>query len=239
MNKEYQEYEKKATNNYPPLTVVIAMRNAILEWGRNNIRKFPWRETDDPYRIIIAEIFLQRTAVKQVVPVYNQFIEKYPDISSFSGARVSEIAGIISPLGLKWRAEKLIEIREYICNKLKGNISPALEDMLKIPGVSSYIAGAVRVSAFNCTDAPLDTNTIRITGRVFGLKMQDSSRRSVLFRHGLSLLVHPDYPKKSFYSLIDLAHLICRKKSPECIKCPLDELCIYSLNTDGNKSDSG
>lgn len=204
------------------------MKNALLEWGVKNIRKFPWRETKNPYRIIIAEIFLQRTSVKQALPVYIEFIKKYPDIGSFLEGKAQDIKDTIFPLGLKWRAEKLIEMREYTIKNFGGNIPSSKEELIKIPGIGLYTAGAVRICAFGIPDVPLDTNTVRITGRVFGFEIKDASRRDEKFKKELSLLINNDEPRKSFYALIDIGSAACIKKRPFCKKCPLKIWCKFN-----------
>lgn len=204
------------------------MRNSILNWGNKKMRKFPWRETGDPYRIILAEIFLQRTTVKQVLPVYTKFILKYPDAESFFKGRVTDIKKMILPLGLRWRAEKLIEMRDYILKNLNGDFPSSKEELVKISGIGDYTAGAVRMCAFGIPDTPLDTNTVRITGRFFGLEIKDTSRRDERFRKGLYLLIHPDEPRKSFYALVDIGSTVCIKKRPFCKKCPIKNWCKFN-----------
>lgn len=208
---------------------LVEMRNSIVEWGYKNIRKFPWRETDDAYRILIAEIFLQRTSVNQVIPVYKNFIRKYPDMNSFLGADAVAVKKIILPLGLKHRAERLLKMRDFLKN-INGKIPRSKEELLKIPGVSDYTAGAVRICAFNTADTPLDTNTVRITGRVFGLEINDYSRKNCKFSLKLSKLISKNEPAKSFYALIDIGSTVCIKKSPLCVNCPLKKWCIYKVS---------
>lgn len=135
---------------------------------------------------------------------------------------------MILPLGLRWRAEKLIEMRDYILKNLNGDIPSSKEELVKIPGIGDYTAGAVRMCAFGLMDTPLDINTVRITGRLFGLEIKDTSRRDERFRKGLSLLIHPDEPRKSFYALIDIGSAICIKKRPLCKKCPLKKWCKFN-----------
>ncbi len=210
---------------------VIEIRKAILKWGNNNMRKFPWRETNDPYKILMAEIFLHRTAVRQVLPVYIEFIEMFPDIANLYKAPDIKIRKSIQGLGLNWRLEGVIVMKKYIIEKL-GGIIPCEKNQLKeIPGISDYIASAVRISAFKCVDTPLDTNTVRITGRVFDMEITDSSRRNEKFRQGLSLLINPDEPRKSFYALLDIGNAICKKNKTDCNICPIAYWCRKKLKS--------
>ena len=97
-----------------------------------------------------------------------------------------------------------------------------------LPGISDYIASAVRCFAWNKADALIDTNTVRITGRMFDLEIKDSSRRNRRFRSAIETLVDPHNPKDFNYALLDLANKLCKKtKPPECILCPANQFCQY------------
>src|SRR5450756_2226759 len=87
--------------------IVEEIRSEILEWGDKNLRDFPWRNTHDPYKIIIAEIMLHRTNADQVKPVYEKFIEDFPDFSSIVRAGSKNIGTEIQSLGLFWRSDLL------------------------------------------------------------------------------------------------------------------------------------
>ena len=82
-------------------------RRALISWGSENFRYFPWRQTDDAYRILIAEIMLHRTQAPQVVPVYLRFIERYPDLELLARAERKELHQFLYPLGLRWRIDAM------------------------------------------------------------------------------------------------------------------------------------
>jgi len=99
--------------------------NRLLSWYAVNKRNYPWRQTRDPYNILIAEIMLQRTKSDQVVNVYLKFLEQHPDPLALSRSTVKEIERIILPLGLKWRAKKIWELGKAITSSFNGTSARA------------------------------------------------------------------------------------------------------------------
>lgn len=208
---------------------VQALRVALHQWGAKHIRSFPWRQTTDPYHILLAEILLHRTQVKQVVPVYEAFLARYPDLASLLQASQDNIYHMLGSLGLTWRSRLFYEMLQTIATRYHGNIPSRKEDLLSLPGVSDYIASAVRCFAWNEPEVLLDTNTVRITGRLLGWTVRDSSRRSTRFRHALASLLDHERPRMFNYALLDLAHLIClKRRQPLCAQCPLNTWCTFA-----------
>src|SRR5437870_12789821 len=108
----------------------------LMRWWENNARTFPWRRTRDPYHIIIAEVFLHRTRAKQVVPVYENFLKKFPNLRALSHASPLEIETMLRPLGLRWRVTLLIIMVKEIMEKYKGVIPSEKNQLESLPGVS-------------------------------------------------------------------------------------------------------
>lgn len=203
-------------------------RTALISWGKEHFRSFPWRLTHDPYTILIAEIMLHRTQVVQVVPVFHSFSARYPDVQSLAKASLQELQAALSSLGLHWRIDLIYQMMQEIAERFDMQIPQEKADLLSLPGVSEYIAGAVRCFAWNFPEALIDTNTVRITGRVFSLETKDSSRRNSTFRNMIVALVDPAHPRDFNYALLDLAHLICLKKqAPLCKECPVQPFCCF------------
>lgn len=206
----------------------IMLQKSLIKWGRRNFQAFPWRVTKDPYRILVSEVMLHRTQAKQVVPVYERFVRKYPRASNLTQATREELHDILFSLGLRWRIDLIYEMSRYLRDRFDCQVPVATEDLLSLPGVSEYIAGAVRCFAWNMPEPLIDTNTVRIVGRLFGLEVKDSSRRNKRFRQLLAAMVSSDEPRAYNYALLDLAHEIClRRQLPKCSICPIQEYCIY------------
>lgn len=176
----------------------------------------------------MAEIMLHRTQVVQVVPIFQSFLERYPDLSSLAKAGSVDLQAALLSLGLHWRIGLIFEMTQQIKERFDLQIPREKADLLSLPGVSEYIAGSVRCFAWNIPEPIIDTNTVRITGRLFGLEIKDSSRRNSKFRDSIAAMVDRDHPREYNYALLDLAHLICLKKqAPLCQECPVQIFCYY------------
>lgn len=210
---------------------VVAFRKALVAWGREHLRSFPWRLTEDPYRILMAEVMLHRTQARQVKQVYERFIERYPDVPALAQTTKEELHDVLYSLGLRWRIELTHKMVIELMERFGGQIPREEPDLLSLPGVSEYIARAVRCFAWNQPEPLVDTNTVRVVGRLFGLEIKDSSRRNRRFRELISALVDPEEPRVYNYALLDLAEQICMKKRPpECFSCPVQKYCMYGTS---------
>ncbi len=207
----------------------------LLNWWENNRREFAWRNTRDPYHILVSEILLHRTRAEQVVPAYREFIKRFPTIEHLSRAGRSDVQRILHSLGLHWRTELLYEMAGEIVRKRGGSIPSSTEELESLPGISHYIAAAVRSFAFGRSDVLLDTNTVRILGRVFGIKVTDNSRRSKHFRQLYESLIDTEHPREFNYAMIDLGALVCTPREPSCDICPVNNMCMYGINRLGLK----
>jgi len=199
----------------------------LLKWWKNNKREFPWRETRNLYKILISEILLHRTRASQVTPVYLEFLERLPTITVLSEASIEDVKKILYPLGLSWRTEQMHKMALKIMQKYNGKIPSKTKELEALPGVGHYIAAAVRCFSYGYPEALLDTNTVRIIGRFFGIEKTDGSRRSRRFRELYEPLVDQTHPREFNYAMIDLGSLVCKPKNPICSICPINEKCKY------------
>lgn len=205
-----------------------AFRRSLIMWGKENFRYFPWRFTENPYFILVSEVMLHRTKALQVVPVYERFIQQYPNISSLGHATRNELHEILYSLGLRWRIDLIHEMASDLKIRFNRQIPIEKVDLLSLPGVSDYIASAVRCFAWNLPEALIDTNTVRVIGRLFGLEIKDSSRRNSTFKRLIEALVDPSEPRVYNYALLDLADRLCTKRrTPDCLHCPVLTHCLH------------
>ena len=203
-------------------------RGSLISWGKQYFRPLAWRLTEDPYRILIAEVMLHRTQAVQVVPVYKAFIEKYPNLEALALATSAELHKDLYPLGLHWRTGMIPKMADELMTSYRGVIPVEKSDLVSLDGVSQYIASAVRCFAWNLPEPLVDTNTIRVVGRLFGLKTTDSSRRNRYFHSLIRSLVDPFDARTYNYALLDLADEICIKRArPDCKRCPVRQSCVY------------
>lgn len=207
---------------------LVSFQTNLVVWGKSNFRPFPWRLTYDPYTILMAEIMLHRTQVTQVVPVFQSFVEHYPDLTALIEASSEDLNVSLSSLGLHWRIDLIFLMVRQIEERFNLQIPQKKADLLSLPGVSDYIASAVRCFAWNIPEPLIDTNTIRVIGRIFDLETKDSSRRNSKFQRLIADLLDPKNPREYNYALLDLAHLICLKKQvPHCQDCPVLSYCCF------------
>lgn len=210
---------------------LILLRERLLKWGKQYLRTYPWRISDNPYEVLIAEFFLRRTDPQQVLSVYNKFIDTFPDFESILKGDKRFLEFLLHKLGLHIRKKQLIEMAKYIQMNFGGDIPCKRSLLLQIPGVGNYTASIFRCSICECLDPPLDVNTTRVVGRFFNFPINNSSRRSKRFRKALMLLMEPDKPRFFAYCLIDLGSILCKPLRPNCIECPLNTHCCYSKNS--------
>lgn len=204
------------------------VRKALEEWSKYNCRAFPWRDVCEPYRILMSEVMLHRTQAIQVVPVFNKFLISFPDIITLAKASKAELQEILYSLGLRWRIDLIHDMAVRIVEHHDGIIPQGKAELISLPGVSEYIAGAVRCFTWNFPEPIFDTNTVRVAGRLFGLEAKPSSRRNRTFQALVSALLDVDQPRSFNYSLLDFAALICTKRpEPQCEICPLLLSCRY------------
>jgi A/G-specific adenine glycosylase len=207
-----------------------AFRKALIAWGQEYFRPFPWRLTEDPYHILMAELMLHRTQAIQVVPIYEQFVRRYPNLQALAKASREKLHEILYSLGLRWRVDLIHDMAAELMNNLDGSIPKSKEDLLSLPGISDYIASAVCCFAWNQPEPLIDTNTVRVVGRLFGLEIKDSSRRNSQFRKLITTLVDRKQPQAYNYSLLDLADQVCyKRKPPDCVHCPVQKWCVFGL----------
>jgi len=207
------------------------LRSDLLQWWCYAKRSFPWRETRDPYKMLVAEVLLHRTRANQVVTLYESFLQRFPDVESLAQSTPEELRTLFHSGGLPWRWKLLHSMAVVLKEKFQGKIPDDFEILVSLPGISQYIASSVRCFAFGHPDAILDTNTVRVTGRLLGLAISDSSRRSQLFRDILQSLIYPDNARDFNFALIDFAATICMAKSPLHHKCPFRGYCRFYQQT--------
>jgi len=202
----------------------------LLEWYRDNGRSYyPWRNTSDPYRILVAEIMLQRTKADQVVPLYLSFLEKFPSIEILTEGSEEEINKYFAHLGLRWRADRILRMAHEIATKFDGKLLGNRKELLSIPGIGEYIADAILVFAYGERRAILDANICRIIERVFSLAPRGEARRNPEFRRMADRLLPRRGAREYNFAMIDLASLVCLPRNPKCNICPLGDICEKSM----------
>jgi A/G-specific adenine glycosylase len=197
----------------------------LLEWGQQNRRPFPWRETHNPFAILIAEMMLRRTQARQVAGVYASFIVRYPDAQHLAAAPAEEVSASLYSLGLAWRVPAFQQLAQALVDQYGGEVPSSYDALIALPGAGDYVASAVCCFAFNQPILLSDTNTVRVVGRLFGVATHAESRRRKPVRAMLAALLDQAHPRTYNYALLDLAALVCVPVDPACHTCPIKPHC--------------
>ena len=198
-----------------------------MTWGRSNFVDYPWRRRrHSRWLSLAAEILLQRTKAEQVVPVYRAFAEKYPEPRFLAREKPGALLDVVGSLGLRWRAPLMIRMAQRI--EAAGAPPDSLEELVSLPGVGPYAAGAYLSFHRDKRAVIIDANIVRWLGRVFGFATHPETRRKAW----LIRLAEELTPQRSFraynYAVLDLSMKVCSTK-PRCAECPLSEgLCRYA-----------
>lgn len=209
--------------SYPLETIVTP----LLEWYRTNKRMLPWRENTDPYRVWVSEIMLQQTRVEAVIPYYNRFMECCPDIAALAVCEDETLMKLWEGLGYYSRARNLKKAAQVICAQYQGKFPEALEDIIKLPGIGAYTAGAVASIAFGQAAAAVDGNVLRVIARLTEDKREIADGK---FRKEIAEALEQVYPEKGrgdfTQSLMELGAVVCVPNGvPKCKQCPLNAIC--------------
>jgi len=211
----------------PTNTLTSELRKRVLDWGKQNTYVYPWRWINDPYRVLVSEFMLHRTQVKQVIEIYHQFIALCPTLKTFAETDESLARNSLNSLGLRWRIDAMLKALFYLW-KHYGEVPVDCDNLMSVEGIGQYIASATVCFTQNKPLTLIDTNTVRVVGRVFGLDLSGEARRRKSVVEAISSSCDPDQPRDYYYAMIDLAHQICLPRAPHCIKCPLRDLpCVY------------
>lgn len=221
-----------------PSSIVRNLRKNLLEWWECcGKRDFPWRKTTDPYSVLVSEVLLRRTAARQVLPLYKDFMLKFRTIHSLARTSTVSLTRRYWSAGLAFRWSGVIAMARRLDTDFSGRIPKEKSELTSLPGIGPYIASAVRCFAFGMPDEVIDTNTVRVTGRIFDLQITDSSRRNREFANILNELVDKTHPREFNYALIDLAATICKPRDALHETCPLKAQCKTYTNLPQREGD--
>jgi A/G-specific adenine glycosylase len=197
---------------------------ALLDWYAKDHRKLPWRETKDPWAILVSEIMCQQTRAEVAVGRYQQFLERFPTYSSLAQATEDEVVAAWSGLGYYSRARNLRLCAQRF--EAEGGIPSERVALRRFPGIGQYTAGAVASIAFGQPSLSLDGNGLRVLSRFYSnfdlVKLQS-------LQQTLSAVVEPLIPAQEAgnftNALIELGATVCKPSNPLCSDCPLRDSC--------------
>ncbi|MBD3868067.1 MAG: A/G-specific adenine glycosylase [Acidobacteria bacterium] len=204
-----------------------SIRKALLGWYRRSARTLPWRSTTDPYAIWVSEIMLQQTQVATVLPYYERFLERFPTITALAAASEEEVLSAWSGLGYYRRARALLAGAKKMIREFKATVPVAVADLMSIPGVGRYTAGAVASIAYHQPEPVLDGNIRRVLARLTGGRIRGDrtgADEAACWELAGGLVEGPD-PGDLNQSLMELGATVCTAAEPDCRSCPVMRWC--------------
>ncbi len=207
-----------------PILGIERIQKRLLNWFERKGRDLPWRKTRDPYAIWVSEIMLQQTQVATVIPYYQRFLKSFPTIGHLAKADLSKVLKLWEGLGYYSRARNLHRASNVVLNHFHGKIPENLKDLVGLPGIGKYTAGAILSIAYNKEAPILDGNVKRVLSRLFAISQDQKKTEGLLWKLSESLI--PKGRANSFnQAVMDLGAMICTPEDPQCPRCPLRHLC--------------
>jgi A/G-specific adenine glycosylase len=205
---------------------LATFRKQLLTWFGQSQRNLPWRRTKDPYRIWVSEIMLQQTRVAAVIPYYDRFLARFPDVHALAEAPQEEVLRLWSGLGYYSRARNLHRAAQQIVALHAGEFPQDEESVLALPGIGRYTGAAVLSIAFGAKHAVLDGNVARVLARLSAIRgdLRESHRRQALQRTAGGLL-DPKSPGDWNQAMMELGAILCTPRAPQCLLCPVARFC--------------
>ncbi len=198
----------------------------LNRWYFKNARDLPWRETKDPYKIWISEIMLQQTTVKAVIPYYERWTKKFPNVHSAAKAEEQQILNLWQGLGYYSRAKNIHKAAKYIVDHFNGKVPSKREELKELPGFGPYTIGALLSIAFDKREPIIDANVRRVVMRVLAIKGKADLKNDQTIYKFLDQVMPKKNNRTFNQALMELGALICRNKEPLCLLCPVKEKCL-------------
>jgi len=200
-----------------------AFGRRLFAWYRAAARDLPWRRTRNPYRVLVSEFMLQQTQVSRVLDYYGRFLRRYPTVEALARARRSAVREAWEGLGYYRRAANLHRLAKEVVRRHDGIVPAEVQELLRLPGVGPYTAGAVATFAYERPVPAVDTNVARVLRRVFSCRTAKDARRT-------AQLLQPRSGKTAWkfnQALMELGALVCSARAPKCAECPMSGLCNW------------
>jgi len=196
----------------------MSFTRKLLAWYKRNARVLPWRDTRNPYAILVSEFMLQQTQVSRVLEYFPRFMARFPTIASLARARPKAVMEEWDGLGYYARARNLHKLAREVTSAHDGRLSEDPEDLRTLPGVGRYTAGAVACFAYEKPVPTVDTNVRRVLERAFGSKDVWKLAEKLVPKQG-------ERAWRFNQALMELGALVCTARVARCQCCPLISVC--------------
>jgi A/G-specific adenine glycosylase len=207
------------------------LRRALLRWYDRTQRDLPWRRSRHPYAIWVSEIMLQQTRVAVVVPYYERFMKRFPDVQSLAAAPIDDLLRLWAGLGYYSRARNLHRAAQQIVAMHGGNFPQSATALQALPGIGRYTAGAIGSIAFGQTAPIVDGNVIRVLSRLFCHEARvDTAAARTLFWDWATQWADCQRPGDANQALMELGATVCHRAAPDCDHCPVTRWCAARIH---------
>jgi A/G-specific adenine glycosylase len=206
---------------------LTSLQKSVRRWYARSGRDLPWRQTRDPYAIMVSEFMLQQTSVTAVIPYYREWIRRFPSIEALAQTGEEEVLRAWEGLGYYSRARNLRAAAKEIVDRFGGKFPRNAHDLLSLPGVGRYTAAAILTFAFDEPVGIVEANTTRLLSRLFNVTapVDTTPGREQLWEHANRIV--PKQNAGEFNSaLMDLGALVCVPQRPRCPACPVQSSCL-------------
>lgn len=230
MNNIYEKLKILERENQPlgREERLAAISGPLLAWYEANRRILPWREEPAPYRVWISEIMLQQTRVEAVKPFFNRFMEALPTVEHLARVPEDELLKLWQGLGYYNRARNLQKAARVIVEHYGGQLPASYEELLTLPGIGSYTAGAIASIAYGIPVPAVDGNVLRVLSRVLASE-EDILKQSVKkqMEDDIRTVIPADRASAFNQGLIEIGAVLCVPNGrPKCGECPLESICL-------------
>lgn len=203
-----------------------AFRRRLAAWYKRHERDLPWRKSRDPYRVWVSEVMLQQTQVATVRDYFERFMAELPTVHDLAKADEQQVMQLWEGLGYYRRARGLHAAAKVVSHELGGKFPETVDELMKLPGIGRYTAGAIVSIAYDKPAPILEANTVRLLSRLAALRDDPtkSAGQKKLWQLAESLLPRKDVSRFN-QSLMELGSLVCTPREPKCDECPVESLC--------------
>ena len=203
-----------------------AIKQDLLAWYRQEKRDLPWRDTTDPYRVMLSEFMLQQTQVETVIPYYRRFLREFPTVKALAGTPRDRVLKAWEGLGYYTRARNLHKTARFIVDRYDGAVPDAYDELASLPGFGPYTTAAVLSIAYDRDYAVLDGNVIRVLCRLFGIRDDTGQTRiRAMLQNLADNLLHRGDAGEHNQAIMELGATVCRPRAPCCGSCPVNDHC--------------
>lgn len=206
---------------------LIRLRESVLKWYQANGRRFPWRQTSDPFHILLAECLLRQTQATRLRKPYLELTSKYPSANILAKASVDELRDWFRPLGLVKRADRLVQAARILVESFAGQVPRNLEALASLPGVGIYSARAILCLGFGEPYPMVDEGSGRVLRRVLGMAPLGPAYCDSRLLQVAAAMLPEASPKEFNLGLIDIAAAFCCSTITKCKECPLLAICSH------------